>query len=370
MSESMQFTVNRKQFAETALNEVADCGAADLGEGEVLLRVDRFALTANNISYAATGDLLRYWEFFPADEGMGIIPVWGFADVVASRCDGVESGERVYGYFPMATHLVVRTGHVSASSFVDVSPHRATLAIIYNQYLRCVNDPLYRNDTEDLQMLLRPLFTTSFLLDDFLEDNDFFGAETVVLTSASSKTALGMAFLLHRNRDQREHGYEVVGLTSPSNLEFVEDLGCYDRVLCYDEMTDLDVTRAAVVVDFAGNGELLSQVHEHYGDQLRYSCLVGASHWDKLGSAKQPFAGPEPVMFFAPTQAEKRLGEWGAAAFQQNLARVWGEFTGFVSMWMQVETHLGAAATEQVYQDMLAGRPRPNQGHVVSLWNT
>ncbi len=370
MSDAIEFTVNRQQFAKTGLNEAAAPDAASLREGEVLLRVDRFALTANNISYAATGELLRYWEFFPAGEGMGIIPVWGFADVAASKCEGIDPGERVYGYFPMATHLVVIPGNVSSGSFIDASEHRASLAIIYNQYLRCAHDPLYTKATETLQMLLRPLFTTSFLLDDFLEDNDFFAAETVLLTSASSKTALGMAYLLHANRASRERDYEVVGLTSVGNRAFVEGLGCYDRVLCYDELENLDAARAAVVVDFAGDGELLAGVHDHYAQQLRYSCLVGASHWEKLGGATQPLTGPEPVMFFAPTQAEKRIGEWGAPDFQRKLAQVWGEFTVFVNGWMRIETHLGVSATEHVYQEVLAGRVRPDCGHIVSLWNT
>ena len=368
MSQSVAFTVNRQAFAETALREAAVPDAASLDEGAILLRVDRFALTSNNITYAVTGELLRYWEFFPASEGMGIIPVWGFADVIASKCEGITIGERVYGYFPMATHLVVSPGHVSANSFFDVSQHRASLPIIYNQYLRCARDPLYREDTEALQMLLRPLFTTSFLLDDFVADNDFFGAETVLLTSASSKTALGMAYLLHRNRGQRDNEYEVVGLTSAGNRDFVQGLGCYDRVLCYEDVENLDASRACVVVDFAGDSELMARVHDHYDQQLRYSCLVGASHGEQLGKSAQPLKGPEPVMFFAPTQAQKRIGEWGAPLFQQKLSQVWGEFTGFVGQWMQVETSLGVAATERVYQEVLAGRIRPDCGHVVSLW--
>ena len=44
--------------------------------------------------------------------------------------------------------------------------------------------------------MYRPLFFTSFMLADQLEDNDWFGAEVLVLSSASSKTAYGTAFLL------------------------------------------------------------------------------------------------------------------------------------------------------------------------------
>lgn len=366
MTTGMEFRVDRENFDRTDIAEVALPEADELEPGQALLRVDRFALTANNISYAATGVALRYWEFFPTAPGMGVIPVWGFAEVAASRCEGLDVGERLYGYWPMATHLVVTPGHISRGSFVDVTPHRQSLPVIYNQYLRCAADPLYRQDTEALQMLLRPLFTTSFLLDDFLEDNDFFEADTVLLTSASSKTALGMAYLLHRHRAGRERDYRIVGLTSEGNRGFVEGLGCYDQVLCYPELEQLDAQASTVVVDFAGNAELLSRIHRHVDTQLRYSCLVGASHWDKMG-ATGALPGPEPIMFFAPTQAEKRISEWGAPRFQQNLAQEWQAFTDFVSQWMQVETYLGPKQTDRVYHQVLAGRLQPESGHIVSL---
>ena len=32
----------------------------ELADGEVRLKIDRFALTANNITYAAFGDVMRY----------------------------------------------------------------------------------------------------------------------------------------------------------------------------------------------------------------------------------------------------------------------------------------------------------------------
>jgi hypothetical protein len=115
----------------------------DLKTGEVLLKVDKFAFTANNVTYAAFGEAMHYWDFFPAPEGWGRVPVWGFADVVASKHDGIAVGERVFGYLPMSTCLVVRPEHVKASGFVDASPHRAALAIVYNQYNRVAADPGY-----------------------------------------------------------------------------------------------------------------------------------------------------------------------------------------------------------------------------------
>ena len=75
--------------------------------------------------------------------------------------------------------------------FVDASPHRAELPSPYNSYLRVDSDQSYDPAHEAEMMLFRPLFFTSFVNDDFLADSDFFGAGTIVLSSASSKTAIG-----------------------------------------------------------------------------------------------------------------------------------------------------------------------------------
>lgn len=45
------------------------CGA-DLWTNEVLLGIEHFAFTANNITYAAFGDVVQYWNFFPTETGI------------------------------------------------------------------------------------------------------------------------------------------------------------------------------------------------------------------------------------------------------------------------------------------------------------
>ena len=55
--------VRKDEWSKTRLVDVEIDD--ELASGEVLLRVDRMALTANNISYASAGDTLGYWRFFP-----------------------------------------------------------------------------------------------------------------------------------------------------------------------------------------------------------------------------------------------------------------------------------------------------------------
>ena len=219
MTTATDLLVDRTDLHESRL-QTREVECAD---GEALFEIERFALTANNITYAVAGDsAFGYWKFFPAPDHWGRVPVWGFARVSASRHPDVAVGERFYGYFPMGTHLVVKPQRVGPSGFVDGAPHRAALPPVYNQYTRATGD----RHEETAQMLLRPLFMTSFLLDDFLADNDFFGARRVILSSASSKTSLGLAFELARNRKGR---VTVAGLTAPSQRRVREAPGLLRR---------------------------------------------------------------------------------------------------------------------------------------------
>ena len=208
-------------------------------------------------------------------------------------------------------------------------------------------------------MLYRPLFFTSFLIDDFLADNEFFGASTVVLASASSKTAFGTAHLL----GGRE-GVTVVGLTSPGNVAFVEGLGCYDQVVTYDKIASLP-TGPAVFVDMSGSAAVVRAVHEHYGDDLTHSAIVGLTHWeDRLGSS-DPMPGPAQTMFFAPSQIEKRREEWGPGVIEAKLGAAWGPFIEHVSDWIEIQHGTGVDAVSEVYFELLEDRTRPDTAHVL-----
>jgi hypothetical protein len=341
-----------------------------LGEGAARFRIDGFALTANNISYAAFGEAMNYWRFFPADDdAWGRIPVWGFGTVVESRCEGVAPDERFFGYWPMASHAVLQPERVSSTGFVDGAAHRRDLHPAYNRYMACRTDPAYDPAHEAEQALLQPLFVTSFLIDDFLADNAFFGACSVILSSASSKTAYGTAFCLSRRRGTQP-AVRTIGLTSAGNLGFASALGCYDEVLGYDEVPRLPADEPVVYVDFSGSAPLRSTVHGHFGDRLAYSCSVGGTHWHDLGSAKG-LPGPRPVLFFAPAQSQKRAVDWGPAQLRARLAEAWSAFMQPVTHptrpWLRVVRGQGPEAVEAVYRDLLDGRTDPRLGHVLSL---
>jgi hypothetical protein len=338
-----------------------DGEALKLASGQALLRVERFGLTSNNITYAKFGDAMSYWNFFPAPEGWGRVPVWGFAEVADSRAEALEPGTRVYGYLPPSSELVVTPERIGAEGFVDASAHRAKLPAAYNGYARVDADPIYDAGSEPEQMLLRPLFFTSYLIDDFLDDASLFGARSAILSSASSKTASALAFLLSR-RD----GIEVIGLSGPRGAEFARGLGVYDHVVTYDEIDSLGSDRA-VYVDMAGDAEVRTAVHTRLGPELVHSAVVGATHHDRMGDVPDSLPGPRPTFFFAPDRVAKRTADWGREGLEQRIAESWRPYLQWCEGWLQVDEGQGPQALESAYLDLLDGRIDPAKAHVLSL---
>ncbi|MBV9889315.1 MAG: DUF2855 family protein, partial [Rhizobacter sp.] len=350
------FTVGRTDLRRAAWREAP---AAPLAAGQARFRIGQFALTSNNVTYGAFGDAMHYWDFYPTgDAATGCIPVWGFAIVSESLAEGVDVGERFYGYWPIADEAIVSPVRVVDDGFVDGAAHRASLPAVYNRYVRCSSDPEYRVEHEALIALLRPLFITSFLIDDFLADQAFFGASRVLVASASSKTAYGLGFCLARRRGS-PGASEIVGLTSPANLAFTQRLGCYDRVVRYGDVSALPNDTRAIYVDLSGDAALRAAVHGHWRDALAYSCSVGGTHWQSLGGGKG-LPGPRPTLFFAPDQIKKRVAEWGAHGLQERLASAWAAFVTRVGdpaqPWLRVVTGNGRDAVDRTYAALLEGR--------------
>ena len=352
------FLVKRDDLREC---RVVESAAPALEPGQALLRVETFGLTANNITYAVFGEAMSYWDFFPAEDGWGRVPMWGFAEVEKSEAEGVEPGTRLYGYLPPSSNLVVTPVDAGEAGFADGSPHRAALPSAYHRYLTTEADSFYRADTEEIQMLLRPLFFTSFLIDDQLADEGLVARGPIVISSASSKTALAAAFMLA----QRE-GVELVGLTSPGNAAFVEGLEIYDRVVPYTEIDSLS-GGPATFVDTAGDGQVRLAVHSHYGDDLVHSMAVGATHWEELGVGAGDLPGPTPALFFAPDRVVKRSEDWGRAGLETRVADAWHPFCEWTGGWLEPIRGEGFEAVRDAYLDVIEGRVEPTKAHVLSL---
>ncbi|MBR0896900.1 DUF2855 family protein [Bradyrhizobium tropiciagri] len=357
---STDFIVIRNDLQQCKVIETELPEIAALPADALLVKVTRFAFTANNITYAVIGEQLKYWQLFPAPKDYGIIPVWGFGEVLASKHPNLAVGETLFGYFPMATHLVIEAADVSKRGLRDGAAHRQEVSPVYNNYARVSTDPTYAGQQGDFRALMLPLFMLSFLVDDALAENEFYGARRVILSSASSKTAFGLAHLLHKR------GIHVIGLTSKGNVDFVSSLGCYDEVVTYDQVAAIPSAEPVAYVDMAGNSALRESLHRHFGAQMVYSGRVGLTH--RASEPDEPtLPGAKPVWFFAPDQIRKRGKEWGPGGIEQRFGAAWTELVPHLPNWLGVVERRGPAAVREAYLDTLQGHVPPDQGLILSL---
>lgn len=369
-----EFQVQKHNFSQTKIIETEK---PEIVAGETLLKIDHFGFTANNVTYAVAGDTLNYWQFFPAtsdnpdDSTMGIIPVWGFADVVESTVEELPVGDRLFGYFPPADYLVIQPTKVKAHSVVDASEHRQSLAAPYNRYQRVLADPTYNPKFDAARMLLGPLHLTSFCLWDAMKSNDWYDAKQIMILSASSKTSLGLALALSQDEDSPT----IIGFTSLNNKAFVESLGYYDQVIAYEDLdtqvdTELsDASVATAIVDMSGNLGLVASLHSHFGDAMKQTLKVGLTHWDELNNseAKQTINNERSEFFFAPGHIQKRYQDWGAAEFDKRSRGFMLKAATDTMSWMDINLLDGLTGLEEVYDDVCNGKVSPKTGLVIKL---
>lgn len=355
--------------ADIATTRWHEADAAPLAQGQVRLRVEHFGLSANNVTYATLGDAMSYWGFFPQDDpAWGCVPVWGYAAVTESRHAEVPVGRRVFGFLPFATEVVMTPTKVRESSFVDGSDHRTALPAPYNGYVTDTGESPGGSEHEAYNSLLRPLFTTSFLIADWLAHESYFAAEAVLVSSASSKTAYGLAYALKQLRDGQ--GPEVVGLTSSAHVESTRALGLYDRVIGYDEIDTLSAEQPMVYVDLSGSAEVRAAVHTQCAG-LKHDCAVGLTHWDAAPANTGSLPGPAPVFFFAPAELERQASVVGRAALGRRIDEGMDRFVARVSdpsaPLMTIEWHRGREAASAAFAATVAGRAEPSVGMMVAL---
>lgn len=351
-----ELLVNRSSIAVSELREAT---VSSLGPGQIRLLVEKFALTANNVTYAQFGDMLDYWNFFPVDSEWGKVPAMGWARVTESNVDGIAPADRFYGWFPMATSVDV-TATPTSTGFRDDGPHRSKQAAAYRNFTRSDLDGLYTTpEDEDRHALLRGLYVTGFLIEAFLSAQHYLGAEQSLVLSASSKTALSYA---HCARSSG--GMRLVGLTSVSNRDFVAALGAYDEVLTYDQLDQVAMV-PSVLIDMSGAGAVVAALHSRLGDQIAHSMVVGKSHHD--APARPVPAGPQPEMFFAPTAMGDRLLEWGPGEYQQRIVRGLTSFLHDSREWLKVEHSRGPAAVQEAWKSLVGGVVAPSSGIIATM---
>ena len=238
-----------------------------------------------------------------------------------------------------------------------------------SNYVRLNGDQNYDASMDAVRALLFPLHITAFCLCDSLAEDAYLEASQIIIVSASSKTAIGLA----QGLDDAENAPKTIGLTSSGNTEFVKSLGCYDEVISYDELSNLDYLKGSVMVDMAGNREILGTLHKELGDNMLKCLTVGMTHWDNETSAEdalgQEMLRDRTEFFFAPAHIQKRIGDWGHDGYAEKTNLFMTARALQSKNWMQLKEIHGLENFTSTYKEMVAGKINPSEGIIVNLKN-
>ncbi|PPQ85344.1 hypothetical protein CVT25_000635 [Psilocybe cyanescens] len=398
---------------------VASRVTKDVPADHVLIKVDRFGFSANNVTYQALGEHphFRYFDFHPAPESddaksssktHGLIPVWGFGTIVKSGHPKIKEGERVYGYLAPTRYLLlpVSPSDVNKVAFYVPRPHMPADRRPYNQILRCDGDPHYipTSAAEDLTMLYRPLFWTSYWCEDWLHSSRYKGgASTILISSASSKTAFCLAYVISKRikKGEADSSTRVIGLTSKRNVGFTKKLGLYHEVLDYDSFTSATPFQGHqnekwIYIDVAGNDDLNKTINAHFASpytaQLAAIVSLGMTNLSPSsaeGSSMQwegntfdtstNFASssnhsssfwPKVETFFMPEWLDIRRHQIPLLEIFSRQTEAWKALMVDCQGWVEVERVYGPANVTDAYIQLVQNGLGPSKGLIWSLWDS
>ncbi|PPR07150.1 hypothetical protein CVT24_010698 [Panaeolus cyanescens] len=391
----------------------------------VLVKVDKFGFSANNVTYQALGEHphFRYFDFHAVPENSqaegngasgscakthGLIPVWGFGLILKSTHPKIQEGERIYGYLAPAQYLLlaVSPNDVNKFAFYVPRPHLppGKSNLPYNQILRCSTDPHYTPTplAEDLTMLYRPLFWTSYWCEDWLSSSQYKGGNifAILISSASSKTAFCLAYLIGKRIKQGglNASTKIIGLTSKRNTEFTKGLNLYNEVLDYDSFTNASSLQSNqgsrfIYVDVAGNSGLNERIKAHFASpytgnviatvalgvtNLSPSAQASEYDWDfnrtfdmsssPVVSGTSPF-WPKVEHFFMPEWLAVRRHQLPVQDIFEGQNRAWKGLMEDCVNWVELERVSGPEKVKDAYLRVAKEGLGPRKGLVWSMWD-
>jgi uncharacterized protein DUF2855 len=364
---------------------------------EIRLRVDKVGLSANNLFYAQMGEapFLKFFAVYPLDEEykhLANVPAWGVATITESRNPDFSVGEQYRGFLHMA-NVVQMKARRTEDGFVAYGGKRDKLNQAYNGFIgvdQSGSSPI-KGDGEksDLAMTSAPGGLSGFILYELLKMHSFYGGNSVVLTSASSKLSLTTALLLRRDREEGALA-KVIAYTAKSNVEFVRSTGLYDEILTYDEALPGGPELQHVLIDVAGD----AAIYKRGKEQIIKAFAVGGTHSSADASIFTAFRpsgflkmfidmvapqaikswasrnlNPRLEMFFAPTVINELLSSWGKEEMERKSDDALGRFVDAAvdGGWIKVDRSESVEDIQAAYKNIVLGLVPPAEAVILSL---
>ena len=229
-----------------------------LAENEVLFVP--VSLAANRyITFYNSGYLIQDIENFVDPKGVQntrsfkSAPCWGRCKVYRSNHPNIQEGSTYYGFWPLAAYCVRSVCDVDDQAFVA--------------YL---NLPTFSGPKEWLKLI--KMEDDSNAMDNYeymkigityareLEDMNYFDAERLVISSASSASGQMIAMFLK----ELNPSFTVIGLTSERNFDFVKQFSYFDEVYTYDDIKSSPNANKSLYFDALGWESVTKDVFEHF----------------------------------------------------------------------------------------------------------
>ena len=220
---------------------------------------------------------------------------------------------------------------------------------------------------DNIRALLFPLHITAFCLCDTLQDQSYLEASQIIIISASSKTDIGLA----QGLSDEINRPKIIGLTSSGNLDFVKTLGCYDEVITYNNLDEVNSNLGSVIVDMAGNQKILNHLYKSLNNNMLKCLTVGMTHWDSMKStndvSSESIAKDRTEFFFAPSHIQKRISDWGHEGYNNKTHSFMNSRAMQSKEWMDIKEIKGLDSFISTYSNVVMGKINPNEGIIVTL---
>ena len=235
-----------------------DVDNVPLAENEVLFVP--VSLIANRyITFYNSGYLLQDIENFVDPKGVQntrsfkSAPCWGRCKVYRSNHPDIQEGSTYYGFWPLAAYCVRSICDVDDQAFIgyldlpNFSGPKEWLKLIK------IEDDSYSIDNYEYMKI-------GITYARELEDMNYFDAERLVISSASSASGQMIAMFLK----ELNPSFTVIGLTSERNFDFVKQFSYFDEVYTYDDIKSSPNANKSLYFDALGWESVTKDIFEHF----------------------------------------------------------------------------------------------------------
>ena len=397
MSASYSFVSKKDSLKKLELLQTETDGASSTEAAPaVSFKIVKGSMTANNKFYWSFGEKppFSFNKCYPINaktsklienhelsaEGYVHPVVWGIAEVTSTTIEGVEVGSQYMAMLPIGESVSFAKAEVQGDGNIVVD--RPSTFAAYNNFVKIDTDnAMASSEYSDLALACMPGIVTGYGLYFRMLQYNCYGADNIVVTSASSKVALAMALYMKNDSDKKFKDKKIIGYTSSSNIEFCKRTGLYDTVLSYDEVLP---SQEYVMIDIAGRGNVYTKNEKESGvDILKLLVIGNSSGTDnkkatfstfsyfamiKMGLAMcglpawvHSWMKPTQELYLIWEDNSVMEKEWGKEKYKKIQKDISFTFCKSAKEWMKVRLAMTEEEIMNAFEDILAGTVPPSE---------